>query len=131
MANVVHICKICTIFTIFFFFGGKCVLYLPLFVCLQCKLKLQVQSKYIKILKKKKKLRTKLAYLKEKRKKKKKKERKRVAHQLTKPKTLFMNLLAQFMYLIEIEVSYSLLETILAKINNAPQEEIKNVFYLF
>ena len=48
---------------------------------------------------------------------------------MTKPKTLFMNLLAQFMYLIEIEVSYSLLETILAKINNAPQEEVKNVFF--
>ena len=64
-------------------------------------------------------------------KKEKKKERKRVAHQLTKPKTLFMNLLAQFMYLIEIEVSYSLLETILAKINNAPQEEVKNVFIYF
>ena len=57
----------------FFFFGGKCVLYLPLFVCLQCKLKLQVQSKHIKILKKKKK--TKLAYLKEKRKKKKREKK--------------------------------------------------------
>ena len=42
-----------------------------------------------------------------------------------------MNLLAQFIYLIEIEVSYSLLETILAKINNAPQEEVKNVFLFY
>ena len=64
-------------------------------------------------------------------KRKKKKREKKAVHQLTKPKILFMSLLAQFIYLIEIEVSYSLLETILAKINNAPQEEVKNVFIYF
>ena len=49
---------------------------LPLFVCLQCKLKLQVQSKHIRIIKKKK-ARTKLAYLKAER------ERERERGQLT------------------------------------------------
>ena len=63
------------LYSIYPFFVCKCVLYLPLFV--QCKLKLQVQSKHIKILgkKKKKKARTKLAYLKEKRKKKKREKK--------------------------------------------------------
>ena len=60
----------------FFFFGGKCVLYLPLFVCLQCKLKLQVQSKYIKILKKKKKNQNQTGVLEGKKKKEKKKREK-------------------------------------------------------
>ena len=44
------------LYNIYHFVFGKCVLFLPLFVCLQCKLKLQVQSKHTKILEKKKKV---------------------------------------------------------------------------
>ena len=113
MANVVHICKICTIFTILFLVNVYyfCHFLYVYNVSLNCKYKVNIQ-RYLK------------------KKKKRKKERKRAAHQLTKPKILFMSLLAQFIYLIEIEVSYSLLETILAKINNAPQEEVKKGLFV-
>ena len=86
---------------------------------------MQVQSKHIKILEKKKSS-NQIGVLEGKKKKREKKDSSPI-----KSKTLFISLLAPFIYLIEIEVSYSLLEKILAKINNAPQEEIKNVFYLF
>ena len=76
-------------YNIFFFFY-KCIKYLPLFVCRQYKLTLQVQSKHIKILKKKKtknkkqkQAKTKLVKL------KKEKEKKGM---LTKSKIQFMSL---------------------------------------
>ena len=61
------------------------------FLCIRCKLTLQVHSKHIKIIKKKKKAQTKLVNLK-----------KKGRRQVTKPKilfiTLFMSLFTLFIY---------------------------------
>ena len=84
MTNIVTFAK----YVQYVFFFYKCIKYLPLFVCRQYKLTLQVQSKHIKILKnkktkKQKQAKTKLVKL------KKEKEKKGM---LTKSKIQFMSL---------------------------------------
>ena len=78
----------------------KCVQYLLLLciynVSLLCKYNINIKRS-LENKQKQKQDQTKLVYL-------KKKKKKRQLTKLTKPKTLFMSLLALFIYLIEIEI---------------------------